>query len=402
MYYEGMVVTGGEKRRLSPGVFGVRTFVPERCEEGYTLFSPAWDDTEYLIDMRGLMVHRWQVTHSNVAQLLPSGNLFTHNCGRWLEELRPDSAVVWRWEGDDTFVAPNHHDFWVGEGFVVSLGAVREPVREGFYAPGCEPEFMRTDVFLRISRDKQIVWRFSLGDHIEALCDLAALPYPIPYRRRDDAGRWVPYGPSDWAHANTVEVLPDTPLGRADARFKAGNVLFSLRHIDTIGVIDPDKDALVWAWGPGVLDGQHHPTMLADGNILVFDNGTFRGHSIVREIDPTTGEVVWQYEDGENFFSPFRSGNQRLANGNTLICECDAGRLFEVTREKEIVWDFLSPFVGQSPQHLGKRIHRATRYSPEHVAPLLASRTDHVVYEVDADGRRITGLAEVVELYQSV
>ena len=31
-----------------------------------------------------------------------------------------------------------------------------------------------------------------------------------------------------------------------------------------------------------------------------------------------------------------------------------------VTPEKEIVWDFYSPFVGQGPHHLGKRIHRAT------------------------------------------
>ena len=60
-----------------------------------------------------------------------------------------------------------------------------------------------------------------------------------------------------------------------------------------------------------------------------------------------SGDIVWEYENGEDFFSPFRSGNQRLPNGNTLICECDAGHLFEVTPEKEIVWDFYSPFVAQ-------------------------------------------------------
>lgn len=404
MYFDGKLVTGGEKCRLTGGVFGVRKYDPDRCENGFTLFSPAWGDTEYLIDMRGLVVHRWRVTHSNVAELLPNGNLFTHNCGTWLEELGPDSSVVWRWEGDEGLHAPNHHDFWVGADCVVSLGAVREPVREGFYAPGCEPEFMRTDVFLRIRRDqaREIAWRFSLGDHIEELCELAGLPYPIPYRRRDDAGQWAPYGPPDWAHANTVEVLPDTPLGRSDARFKAGNILFSLRHVDVIGIIDPARDAIVWCYGPGILDGQHQPTMLASGNILVFDNGTYRGHSIVREINPATGKIVWQYEDGERFFSPFRSGNQRLRNGNTLICECDAGRLFEVTPDKEIVWDFHSPFVGQARQHLGKRIHRATRYGWAEVEPLLQSRTDRIVSEVDPGGRRIGSVTDLIRFYQSV
>ena len=41
--------------------------------------------------MRGLVVHTWAVTHSNVAELLPNGNLFTHNCGSWLEEKTPDN-----------------------------------------------------------------------------------------------------------------------------------------------------------------------------------------------------------------------------------------------------------------------------------------------------------------------
>jgi hypothetical protein len=33
-----------------------------------------------------------------------------------------------------------------------------------------------------------------------------------------------------------------------------------------------------------------------------------------------------------------------LPNGNTLITETDYGRVFEVTKDKEIVWEFISPF----------------------------------------------------------
>ena len=110
---------------------------------------------------------------------------------------------------------------------------------------------------------------------------------------------------------------------------------------------------------------------------------------------------MWQYENGPDFFSPFRSGNQRLPNGNTLICECDAGHLFEVTSDKEVVWDFWSPFVGQGPHHLGKRIHRATRYTPESVESLLRSRQDAIVAEVDRDGNRIINYYDLIQLYQS-
>jgi hypothetical protein len=401
VYTDGRLLTAGEKTRLHSDPFGVRTYVPEKCSQGYTLFSPAWGDQEYLIDMRGLVVHTWRVTHSNVAELLPNGNLFTQNCGKWLEELTPDSETVWRWEGDGSLVTPNHHDFWVGDDTVVSLAAKREPVIPGIFTPGTEPERLRTDVIVKLNRKKEILYRFSFGDHLDTLCELAGYPLPIPYMRKTGDDTYESYGLSDWAHANTIEVLPATPLGEKDSRFKAGNLLFSLRHLDIIGIVDPDKNEIVWCYGPGILDGQHQPTMLDDGNILVFDNGTYRGHSIVREIEPTSGRIVWQYENGEDFFSPFRAGNQRLPNGNTFICECDAGHLFEVTPEKEIVWDFWSPFVGQGPQHLGKRIHRATRYSPEAVEPLLRSRQDRIVAEVDRDGRRISTYRELITLYQS-
>ena len=177
MYVDGKLLTAGEKIRLDSGLFGVRTYKPEKCYNGFTLFSPCWDNTEYLIDMRGLLVHRWRVTHSNVAELLPNGNLFTHNCGNWLEELTPDSETIWRWEGDGTLASPNHHDFYrASEDEIISLGARNEPVMDGFYVPGIEPNYMRTDVFLRINKKKEIVWEFSLSDHVEELCDLRVTP----------------------------------------------------------------------------------------------------------------------------------------------------------------------------------------------------------------------------------
>ena len=56
MYIDGKLLTGGEKTRLHTEPYGVRTYVPEKCEPGYTLFSPAWGDREYLIDMEDAVV----------------------------------------------------------------------------------------------------------------------------------------------------------------------------------------------------------------------------------------------------------------------------------------------------------------------------------------------------------
>ena len=52
----------------------------------------------------------------------------------------------------------------------------------------------------------------------------------------------------------------------------------------------------------------------------------------------------WPHAALSFFYSPFISGAQRLPNGNTLICSGVKGRLFEVTRDGEIVWEYMSPY----------------------------------------------------------
>ena len=54
-----------------------------------------------------------------------------------------------------------------------------------------------------------------------------------------------------------------------------------------------------------------------------------------------TLEVVWSYSF-IHFFSTNISSAQRLPNGNTLVTEGNPGRIFELTPEKEIVWEFMA------------------------------------------------------------
>jgi len=395
MFIDGRIVTAHPRERMSPGPYGVRKYVKEKCFWGYTLFSPAFGNTEYLIDMLGLVVHKWQCSHSQLAELLPNGNLMVDDYGFGLQELKPDGTKVWEWKGD------YHHDFYpLPNGNVVMLTSVKEPVRPNFYIKGVEPDHMQTDVVIEVDRSGKILWQFNFADHIEEIAHHSGLPLPIPYAARTPDGEYKPRGLADWAHTNTIEVLPDTPLGRKDPRFRAGNLLFSFRALDIIGIIDREKEEVVWAWGLGVLDGQHQPTMIPNGNILIFDNGTYRGYSAAVEIDPAKGEIVWKYESPEDFFSPFRSGVQRLPNGNTLICESDAGRIFEVTPDKEVVWDYYSPFFGQGEQTQGRHVYRATRYTEEYVEPLFASRKDKIVAVGDEEGNRYSTFREALKFYQ--
>jgi hypothetical protein len=88
-------------------------------------------------------------------------------------------------------------------------------------------------------------------------------------------------------------------------------------------------------------------------------------------------ELDWSYTapDKYSFYSAFMSGAQRLKNGNTLITQAMQGRLFEVTPENEIVWEYWMPYKydyklpdGTAAQPGGPFIYgvfRSTLYTPD-------------------------------------
>lgn len=119
-----------------------------------------------------------------------------------------------------------------------------------------------------------------------------------------------------------------------------GLVLMSLRTTSGVIAVDKESGKVIWHAGPEVVAQQHTPVEMENGSILVFDNGNLRPgvtspHSTVLEFDPQTKAITWQYRDifPPAFFSPYMGSAQRLANGNTFICESAFGRLFEVTRK---------------------------------------------------------------------
>ena len=90
------------------------------------------------------------------------------------------------------------------------------------------------------------------------------------------------------------------------------------------------------------------------------------------------------------FYSQLISAAQRLPNGNTLITEGCFCRLFEVTPEKEIVWEYRAPFdhLSRSPY-----IYRAYRYPYDYV-PQLEKPEETPVERVDCMTFRMPGAAE--------
>jgi hypothetical protein len=141
------------------------------------------------------------------------------------------------------------------------------------------------------------------------------------------------------------------PLINSVHPLKDGNILASLRSVSAVVIISRATGEILWHLDSTVLAQQHCASELDNGNILIFDNGTFRHnqsatYSQAIEVDRQTKKIVWQYRDKSSpmaFFSPFMGGAQRLQNGNTLITEAMFGRIFEVTPEGKIAWEYVNP-----------------------------------------------------------
>ena len=357
---------------------GVTVYKPEKCYNGYTIFCRDWGSVFYMIDMRGEVVHTWKPANSTVhfGELLPNGHLLYSTADRTMEERRGMHELDW--DGNEVWYyrCSVDHDarrLVNGNTLIHCREEVIEPEIYGYYADygACYSPY-----FIEVTPEKEIVWEWHAPEHIKELEKLTGISFP---RSR-----------KDWAHNNNAQSLPDTTLGREDSRFKAGNLLFSFTALGPgiIGIIDRETGEIVWTWGPKELNGhrrsgQHNPTMLSNGHILIFDNGSRRGYSMILELDPATSEIVWDYTASprENFLSPGISNQQRLPNGNTLIDEGGPpgqrrpARLFEVTEEREIVWEYVNPFYGLTDGYTTIYRHSG-RYPPDYVEQFLQRGSD--------------------------
>ena len=172
----------------------------------------------------------------------------------------------------------------------------------------------------------------------------------------------------DVLHTNSVDYV-DAAIARKHPYLREGWILISMTRTDAILALDPDERTVAWGIR-GPWRGQHDPDLLDNGNILVFDTLGHLGaggSSRVLKVDPHTLEIKWQYvgTNSRRFFSAIRSAQQRLPNGNTLITESDTGRIFEVTEDHDIVWEYLNP------NRAGENLDRVTiicwaeRFKPE-------------------------------------
>jgi len=347
--------------------------------KGYTLVSPLSGDSTFLVDMDGLVVHRWRFEGFRVfkPELLPNGNLlmlcndasipvptpppgtvipFEQNLRRLggacthLLEVDWDGNLVWEYCNHAI-----HHDFvrlpngntLLPEDVELPPELARE-VRGGIREK--TPPLLSDD-FIEIDAKGKEVRRV----HLWKLLDPRRDPICSLERRLE------------WTHTNSLDVTPE------------GGIVFSCRVNSRVGIIDASGERLLWKYGFPDISHQHHASVLRNGNIQIFDNGMHRQgqpRSAVVEVDPKTNQTVWQFvgTPEAQFFSGHISGAQRLRGENVLVTEGTPGSVFEVTRQGEVVWEWISPFTNYDAarnQALGW-LFRSLRYEADY--PGLAGR----------------------------
>ncbi|OLO05824.1 ArsR family transcriptional regulator [Salinicola socius] len=381
---------------------GTTYYDPERAYNGFVLF-PGGDRKTHLIDMNGNEVHRWDYESFPpiplsadqadgekghlLVQLARADKLPEHaSPGNGLTnasvaEVNWDGEVKWQW-GSQQDPVYQHHDMrrLPNGNNLVMTAEMRE--LNGFDYPIIENGIEEVD------DEGRVVWEWKSGDHLDEMgfsdAGLRAL------KDSEDP---------DFLHLNTaVPVGPNRLYDAGDERFAPDNILVNSRNANVTFIVDRQSGEIVWRIGPDLpalqlngklgrpVDqtvGSHDAHFIPEGlpgagNLLIFDNqgnagfppsrqGFFSSSRVI-EVDPSSDKIVWQYTGNMSgrspytFYSSFISSARRLPNGNTLIDEGQNGRLFQVTPEGDIVWEYVSPFFGKSmpsDDYVTNQVYRA-------------------------------------------
>ncbi len=357
--------------------------------KGLNLYNSAHGPYAYLMDLNGKELHRWQFGFNEAfpdveeihvwynqkhwrhfwrrVHLFNNGDLLAIYEGNGIIKIDKHSNLIWATKGGF------HHDMEVVDDKIYALNRrlvtlprinKKDPILE--------------DLITILNADGKILKNISILELFEN-SEYSHLVEGMP-----------PAG--DIFHTNTLEIL-DGKFAYKSPLFKKGNALMAMRMLDTIAIADLENQKIVWAKKPGIWKTQHQPTMLDNGNMLVFNNlyiedrpdkAEFElltqtsGYKLVEkkiykdnkssviEFNPITMEILWEYKGNEEnrFFSLASGSSQRLPNGNTLITESDRGRVFEVNPEGQIVWEYVNIYrTGKNKEKIPS-ILEMTRFRP--------------------------------------
>jgi hypothetical protein len=380
--------------------------VPAAPGAGYTLFAPVGGTKTFLTDGHGNTIKTWDGRDrvTGTAYLLPGGNLLRTVSpakgevrtpfegsgvnGGIIQEVSPRGQIVWEYSYISKDVRQHHDIAPLPNGNVLilawelksgsQLDAAGASVRN--HPDGRIWAEHIVEVRKSGPRSGQIVWQWHVWDHLVQNADPSAPGYASPVRlpQRMD----VNYNPGrtpDWLHADAMDYNP-----------ALDQIVLSLGNTGEVWIIDHSTSTeqaasssgglmhrggdILFRWGnpaaygaagQAELDNPHDARWVAHGKpgqeTLLIANGKDRatGRANILEIQPQyyfkgtslAARTVWSYAGGSH------SGARRLPGGNTLVCDGQSGRVYEVTPQGATAWEQTAS---------AKPLYRARRIPADH------------------------------------
>jgi hypothetical protein len=379
---------------------------------GQILFSPMYGTTTYLIDNTGSVNHTWDSAYTPGAATYWLGNgtiLRTIRVGVPPEGGAGGGVQIVTWDGTVTWDFRynsngdlSHHDIKMLPNGDVLMIAWETKTKNEAIAAGRNPDLIYGDIIMpgHLIEVKptglttgDIVWEWHAWDHLIQDFDSSKANYGDVADHPELID--INYGEmfldsQDWLHMNSI-----------DYNQQFDQIVLSVHNFNEIWVIDHSTTTeeaaghtggrsghggdLLYRWGnpaayrAGIardqrLFGQHDtnwikPECPGAGHIIIFNNGVNRPggqYSSVDEIAPPVDaqgnyylepgsaygpeNLTWTYKTNppSSFYSYYISGAERLKDGDTLICDGDAGRFFEITADGATVWEWTNPYPYQN------------------------------------------------------
>lgn len=346
---------------------GLTKLDADKAYPGLTLIQGVFSEGVELrlLDINGNIVQSWPADfykiwpdpeHVLPKNLLPNTNLSYHTHGMWIE---PDGAVIFNFgelglakldkcaNVEWTVDRMTHHSitpnpdgsYWVpGKR---SIHDVDEDVMLPSVAddPSAATLGHYEDTLVKISPDGEILREISV---LEAVYDAGQ-----KYAHALFDVELISDG--DPTHVNDIEVVNAALAEKIDG-VEPGDLLVSARQMHALFILDHTSGEVKWSqFGPWVR--QHDPDITEDGIIEVFNNrpksittDTETSNIIAFDAATRTAEILYPNPTQPAFHTYVMGAHERLPNGNRLIAESLKGRVFEITPDGDIVWEYVKPF----------------------------------------------------------